>query len=307
MVASVVAVILNHRTAQEALRAARMVEPQVTHTIIVDNGSGPADELALRAAFRGTAETPWRAGLVLRSSSRSLLLLPSNLGYTGGNNRGHELARELWNPDFVLIMNPDVEVPQNLVARGLALFDDRIGAVGFHGGYYRPPLRHKIKNLGSQTRLFRRPRDIQPASFPRGPLHLIRRAAVESLLKTRAGVFREDLFLYEDEIELGWALRRGGWGILDAAVPGVRHRWGGSVSQVAAPIREYYSTRNAILMSQTLGFFRRWFVRFLRSAWAWAEILLHFARGDRARRAAVWQGLCDGWRGRGGKWRHHPN
>ena len=67
--------------------------------IVVDNASGNGSGEALQEKYEGL-------------SNVKVLLRSGNDGYSRANNEGYALARELYDPDFVIVANNDVEFPQ---------------------------------------------------------------------------------------------------------------------------------------------------------------------------------------------------
>ena len=67
--------------------------------IVVDNASGNGSGEALLEKYKAV-------------SNVKVLLRDSNDGYSRANNEGYALARELYDPDFVIVANNDVEFPQ---------------------------------------------------------------------------------------------------------------------------------------------------------------------------------------------------
>ena len=68
--------------------------------IVVDNASGNRSGEALQEKYRNV-------------NNVKVLLRSANVGYSRANNEGYALARELFDPDFVIVANNDVEFPQN--------------------------------------------------------------------------------------------------------------------------------------------------------------------------------------------------
>ena len=67
--------------------------------IIVDNASGNGSGETLEKKYKN-------------ANNVKVLLRCSNDGYSRANNEGYALARELYDPDFVIAANNDVEFPQ---------------------------------------------------------------------------------------------------------------------------------------------------------------------------------------------------
>lgn len=67
--------------------------------IVVDNASGNGSGEALEEKYKN-------------NSNVKVLLRSSNDGYSRANNEGYALAKKLYDPEFVIVANNDVEFPQ---------------------------------------------------------------------------------------------------------------------------------------------------------------------------------------------------
>ena len=67
--------------------------------IVVDNASGNGSGEALQEKYKGVPNV-------------KVLLRSGNDGYSRANNEGYALAKELYDPEFVIVANNDVEFPQ---------------------------------------------------------------------------------------------------------------------------------------------------------------------------------------------------
>jgi N-acetylglucosaminyl-diphospho-decaprenol L-rhamnosyltransferase len=197
--------------------------------VVVDNGSGDGSVARLRSAHPGV----------------TLVEPGANLGYARAANRG--IARTA--APFVAVCNPDLVVDPGTAAAALARFDaepDR-AAVG-------PSLRHPdgtrypsarahastVDALGHATlgRLFPRnpftrryrhldadwdqPRDVDWVS---GAIVYLRRSALDSV-----GGWDERYFMYLEDVDLCWRLRRLGWRVAYEPAGGATHVQGASTA-----------------------------------------------------------------------------
>lgn len=144
----------------------------------------------------------------------------SNLGYTGGNNRGIRLALDS-GAEFVLIVNNDTALDSRCVSLLVdsARQGDRVGAVAPKILHYEDPTRIAfaggdysiVRALGRHRRAAERD---DPAEAPRldeitfvtGSCVLLPATVARAL-----GGFREDFFMYCEDVELSLRLRRGGY------------------------------------------------------------------------------------------------
>lgn len=177
-------------------------------TIVVDNGSPDFHSADVQAAF------PWAR---IEAS-------PTNLTYTGGNNRAFELAQG----NVILLLNPDTVLEPAAVERALAHFDARpemvaqgatlLNADGTLQRYYRrlPGWREVpyvlLAPLFARTRSARRYLMLDDrfgpeteVDQPPGAFLMLRRAALGSFPLLDPGYFN-----YMSDVELCSRLRRVG-------------------------------------------------------------------------------------------------
>jgi len=176
------------------------------------------------------ASTDETAALVRRRGGVRLIENAENLGFAGGNNVGLRWAAE-HNFDYVYLLNQDTEVAPAFLEEALRLartdekvaavqsklllFDDKarinsIGNVihylgfGYAGGYGEPD------------------REMEPCeiTYPSGASVLLRLEAIREV-----GFFNEELFLYHEDLDLGWRLRLAGRRILLAPRSVVYHKY----------------------------------------------------------------------------------
>ena len=193
------AVVVAYRSGEALTRCLESVlaAPAVREVIVVDNGDGgPEIEAARRSRRRSGA------------SSRH-----ENLGYGGGCNAGAAEARG----DVLLFLNADTEVDAGAPeALATALTDRRHRR---RGAAHRPPRRPGAPELGRQ----RRPRDRPRLAGSLGRARRVRRGAPGRRLRQRLrprrsaprpsaklGGFAEELFLYQEDLELSWRARLAG-------------------------------------------------------------------------------------------------
>ncbi|MCQ2252154.1 MAG: glycosyltransferase [Bacteroidales bacterium] len=69
--------------------------------VIVDNGSGDGSGQELQRTYA-------------HCGNISIILSPDNVGFAKGNNIGYKYAVDTYNPDYVVVMNNDVLIDQNI-------------------------------------------------------------------------------------------------------------------------------------------------------------------------------------------------
>jgi len=203
--------------------------------LVVDNGSTDGSGEFLRERFPQAA----------------ILATGENLGGAGGFSAGMRAALRDEGCRQVWLLDNDIEAePGALSALREALDADAgVAAVGSQLCLYDDP--ERVQELGSRYSpwlgALRQVHHGEPRLAPDSPPRavdylpacslLVRRDALE-----RAGLFREEFFVFYDDVE--WSLRIRAQGGVIKAAPGsvVRHCYGGGKETV--PWREYYRKRN---------------------------------------------------------------
>jgi GT2 family glycosyltransferase len=185
---------------------------------------------------------------------RNLQIIRSeqNLGFTGGNNLGIDVARG----DFFFIVNNDTELNPNLLTELLKpffvqlnvgvvcpkiSFFDAPNIVQFAG--YKPmnmltgvtvPVGYQQVDDGSYEQS-------GPTAFAHGCAMLVSRAVV-----AKVGRFAERFFLYYEELDWSQRIRDAGFTIYYQPSAHILHKESISVGR-QNPLKTYYLTRNRIL------------------------------------------------------------
>jgi GT2 family glycosyltransferase len=185
-------VIVAFHGGEEVLRCVRSVREHAGEgpkVIVVENG-GPAAAVA-QASEEGLFE---------------LVVAGRNLGFGGGCNLGVRHARA----EVVVLLNPDAVVaPGALDALARALEDPGVGIATARVRLLgEPQLLNSAGNVlhltglgwvggyGEPVETAAEPRDV---AFPSGAAMAIRRELYQEL-----GGFREELFMYHEDVDLGW-------------------------------------------------------------------------------------------------------
>lgn len=158
-----------------------------------------------------------------------LLRNTRNLGYC----QAHNQALRLTASDYVLMLNPDVQLGPDWLAQGLSYLDQHPAAGAFGGKLRRftytddelKEVVHSsiIDSTGLQVNRSRHTVDrgsgqADDGQFDQaqtvfgfsGACVLYRRAALESV-RFRDEYLDQDLFAYKDDLDLSWRLQRQGW------------------------------------------------------------------------------------------------
>jgi GT2 family glycosyltransferase len=214
---SVVCVVLNWNSWQETvdcLAALELINYRNASVIVVDNASTNDSVACIRRA----------------QPSVELLSTGRNLGYGGGVNAGIRAALER-GAEFVWLLNNDTKPsPEALSALvGKALQQPRLGAVGSVLMYMSSQAKVQAWGGGRVNCWFGRTSHAVSAQEDRWFHYL---TAASLLLRSEAlrkvGLFDEGFFLYWEDTDLSFRLRKKGWGLGVAADAVVLHKVGAS-------------------------------------------------------------------------------
>jgi len=221
--------------------------------IIVDN-----------ASTDGTSDV-----IMSQFPSARLVRSEVNLGYTGGNNLGIKYALRKENCDYVFILNDDTIVNPNSMTKliNVAETNSKIGIVN-----------PKILDSETRSRMCKRygkynfylgigyssllnKNGIEEIDLMRGTSFLLKKEVIEKI-----GLMDENFFLYFDEADLSYRVKKAGYIIVYVPTAIVYHQILHSFSGTINPIVLYYSTRNELLFARKhlnpLIFFPLWIPRF---------------------------------------------
>lgn len=175
----------------------------------------------------------------------------SNLGFAGGNDVGIRLALER-GCDFVYLLNPDTEVEPGFLREAVAVAEARPDAGAVQSLLLLGAEPGLVNTAGNEIHFlgfgycgsYRRP----ASSIPREPREIAFASGASSLYRAAAlrevGLLDEALFLYHEDLDLGWRLRLAGWRNLLAPRSVVRHHYEFSRSQR----KHYFLERNRYLV-----------------------------------------------------------
>jgi GT2 family glycosyltransferase len=177
--------------------------------------------------------------------------LDRNAGFAGANNHGIRQAIT-WGADYVYLLNQDTAVDPGFLQEAVALAEaePQTGSVqSLLLLHQQPELVNSWGNaihfLGFGYSLgYKRPRGQAPTEpvdiiYPSGAAVLLRVAALEQV-----GLLDESLYMYHEDLDLGWRLRLAGWHNRLAPQSVVYHKYefSRSISKF------YYMERNRYLV-----------------------------------------------------------
>lgn len=219
------------------LDALRRIEYSRLFVVVVDNGSSDDSVSRIRAAHPAVC----------------LVQTGKNLGFSGGNNAGiREVMRQ--EVKYVWLLNNDTE-PEPAALRELvrsAEADFRVGAVGsvlhyaaalqtiqaWGGGWI---------NLwnGYSAHATAPPRSGRRLDFLTAASMLIRRKALEDV-----GLMDDRFFLYYEDADLCFRLRKNGWNLDVARDAIVLHKVNASTGKRTSPTDRYFTSSAIRFLSQ---------------------------------------------------------
>ena len=231
--------------------------------IIVNWNTAPLLERCLASLYAGLGAHPVEVCVVDNGSTdASLGLLSSsyprvrvisnskNLGFAAANNQGIKAT----NSPYVLLLNSDAFLREGVIDRLVSRMENEpdTGAIGcqllYEDGtlqrscYSYPDLLTELWSALMLDKAFPRSRvfgkylmtywamdDDREVDVIMGAVMLLRREALD-----RVGILDESFFMYSEEVDLCYRLKRNGWKIrYDPTVRAV-HIWGGTARKVPA-------------------------------------------------------------------------
>lgn len=248
--ASIAVVMVNYRTPDLALQALDALAGERAanaglRVILVDGNSGDGSAEKLSRALAGPAYRDWV----------TLLPLGLNGGFGWGNNQAMQrLLQSASPPDYIHLLNPDAQVEPGAVGKLAAVLNvhPRCAAVGSlllepngepsGSAFTFPSIRTELLRglpMGIIVRLTRaKPLaliggEAQEVDWATGASVMLRAEALREV-----GLFDTGFFLYFEETELMWRLRRAGWSIRYEPASRVRHIGGSATGVNGSRIRE---------------------------------------------------------------------
>ena len=180
-----------------------------------------------------------------------LIANQKNLGFAAANNQGYYLAKKN-DSDYLFLANDDIILEANCLSHLMKVMasQDKIAAVQPKILLY--PEKDKINSFGNSihylgfafcnyykcqdnlgiTRPFATP-------YPSGAAVLIKLSALEQV-----GLFDERLFMYHEDVDLGWRLNLAGYKVLLDPLSVVYHKYNYS----KAKYKFYYMDRNRLVV-----------------------------------------------------------
>lgn len=239
--------IVNYRTYTDLGRCLDTVKSQSVAplgTIVIDVDSDKRKHEEMRAQY---SHVQWTE-------------VP-NRGFAAGANKVVHQVSEQWpEAQFVLILNPDIELETNY-AENLAIEMSRQADTAMASGKLLRPDRQLLDSAGIVLPRNRRPRDrgseeLDLGQYDRtesvfgatGAAIMVRMSAVEDL-SLEGEFFDEDFFLYHEDTDICWRAHLLGWRVLYVASATAVHtrRWRQGERFSTAPNVRSHSFKNHYL------------------------------------------------------------
>jgi len=232
--ASVVCIIVNWNGWADTIKCIESlahIDYDSLSVLLVDNGSTDDSVIRIRTAF----------------PNLEIIESCTNLGFGGGNNLGIRQALQR-DPKYLWLLNNDTVVePGTLAALVAAIQEDRsLGAVGSVLRYAHAP--ELIQAWGGghinlwtgTSRHFHSPVPCDQLDYLTAASILIRTEVLEQV-----GIFDEQYFMYWEDTDLCFRIRRAGWRLAVAEKAILLHKENAS-SGAKSTRFDYYVTLNGI-------------------------------------------------------------
>ncbi len=254
---------------------------------VVDNASADDSMQMLQKCYHGEERV-------------QIALLNKNYGFSRANNEGIRLAKQ-WGAEAVLLLNNDTEVEPDMISE-LAqcamrhpdcviapkiYYSDRRDVLWSAGGEVSPIVR-KVRHIGlnqKDTGQFDKERRI---GFATGCCLLLPRAVIE-----KSGLLDERFFLYYEDTEYCFRLRKMGIDIWYCPRARLYHKVGASSKGADSPLCAYYIARNWLLCNRLHLRGRYPLFLFYYGINRTICCLLWLFRGKWALVQATWRGIRD--------------
>jgi len=249
--------------------------------VVVDNGSSDGSPNIIRSEFPEV----------------TLIALDTNTGFTGANNAGLKAA----TGDMLVLLNNDCIVEQNWLSNLLRRMEDPevaavtssmrnindVNIMDSAGGEIDWMAFSKDIGKGEAASHFTKSMDLP---FPCGGAVMIRRSA----LPNPERLFWDALFIYQEDLDLGFELIRTGWRVVYEPEAVVRHMHSATTGK-GSFFKEYRCIRNRLLVMRK-HFSRETFSKLtpVIRKWQLLWVLASIARGRFTLAKAILKGTEDG-------------
>jgi GT2 family glycosyltransferase len=174
-----------------------------------------------------------------------------NVGFAAANNQGYFLAKKN-KSDYLVLLNQDTIVERGWLTRLIKVIEGNKEIAAVQPKILLHPETDKINSFGNSihylgfafcnhyrekdnkgiTSLFELP-------YPSGAAVLLRMSALQ-----KVGLFDDRLFMYHEDVDLGWRLRLAGYRVMLDPLAVVYHKY----SYSKAKYKMYYMDRNRLVV-----------------------------------------------------------
>lgn len=226
----------------ELLESLKKINSPEFRVLVVDNNSTGDDANKLEKNYNGFI---------------NLIQCDSNLGFAGGNNIGIKQALNE-NADYILLINNDTIVEPDFlnVLIDKILYEKDIGIVAPKINYYNKP--EKVWSAGGKIKKIRSSgfaigdideskiiADDRYVDFVSGCCMLIKKEVFQ-----KVGFFDKNFFLYVEDTDFCYRVRKSGFKILLAHSSKIYHKIHNSTQNELQIIPLYYTTRNRLYLAK---------------------------------------------------------
>ena len=221
-----------------------------------------------------------------------------NLGFAGGNNLGIEKS----TGDYLLFINNDTEVPAGFLEPLVAFFlaHPDAGMVSPKIRYHHTPEMiqyagyselnpYTIRNFSiGYKEIDKSQYDTdRPTAFGHGAAMMVPRKVIE-----KVGMMPDIYFLYYEEIDWGWKIRKAGYQNYYVGNSVIFHKESISTGK-NSPLKTYYMARNRILFTRrNIKGIQKWISLAYQILIAGTKnLLFHMAKGEKKHLQSYWNGL----------------
>ena len=186
-----------------------------------------------------------------------IMKLDDNYGFAVANNRGIDRAKQL-QTDYVLLLNNDTEIAPDMIQQLVACADRHSGSMIIPKIYYSDDRKRIWSAGGSVSGIVKKVshdgldqidngqfEEEKETQFATGCCLLIPMSAIE-----KAGVLDERFFLYYEDTEYSFRLRKKGVAIYYCPKAYMYHKVGASSKGADSPLCAYYISRNWLLCNR---------------------------------------------------------
>ncbi|MEO6729260.1 MAG: glycosyltransferase family 2 protein [Candidatus Dojkabacteria bacterium] len=209
----------NERDIEECLDSLKNQTFKDFNVVVVDNNSKDGTKKIVREKYSDFAH---------------LLELPKNIYLTGGNNHGIQFAIANFNPEFILVLNPDTKCDENLIQELLKpMFNSIVGAVGPKVRFYKNKNDGLINSAGILYDGFRQAYDVGFLEKDEGQFdeqkEVFGVTGACILYRTKMlqdiGYYWEKIKLYLDEVEMFIRAQKKGWKVVYQPTTVLHHKY----------------------------------------------------------------------------------